>query len=173
MIDIQRLIFCVGCSTIILACGSGKAVSSKSPSKELYISNKYATQIGVSPKEITNFNLYSLIDSWYGVPYRFGGTTKSGIDCSSFVNLIYKNVYNKQLSRTTDDIYNSCRKISKGSLIEGDLVFFNINGKHSHVGVYLANNKFVHASSSQGVVISDLNNPYYEKNYGSGARVKN
>ena len=118
-----------------------------------------------------NTKLYSFVNSWEGTPYKFGGMSKSGTDCSGFSNVLYKEVYGKKLPRTTKDIYGSCRKLGKGDLKEGDLVFFDIQGKKkSHMGVYLQNNRFVHASSSKGVVISDLNNPYYKKYFAGGGR---
>tara|TARA_B110000046_G_C12952794_1_gene380905 strand:- start:460 stop:1005 length:546 start_codon:yes stop_codon:yes gene_type:complete len=135
------------------------------------IKNRYASALGVSSNNIANITLYEFIDDWYGVPYKYGGTSKSGADCSGFIGQLYSNVYHKSLPRTTKEIDAACSKVSKSSLSEGDLVFFDINKKKSsHVGVYLQNNKFVHASTSKGVIISDLNNPYYQKTFSKGGR---
>ena len=82
-------------------------------------------------------------------------------------------MYKKTISSNTKALVGEVKKISESDLKEGDLVFFNTNGKSiSHVGVYLQNHKFVHASSSKGVMISDLNEPYFKKNYVSSGRVK-
>jgi lipoprotein Spr len=132
---------------------------------------KYAQIIGVSKSEIKNAKLYSFIDDWYGTKYKYGGMSKLGVDCSGFCNILYNYVYNKSLKRKASDIANDVSKVSKETLVEGDLIFFNISNKNSHVGIYLMNNKFVHASTSKGVLISSLDNPYYKKNYNKGGRL--
>lgn len=153
---------------ILSACGvSKKNVTSKKNNDVLL--NKYASKIGVSKSEIKNIKLYSFIDDWYGVKYKYGGMSKAGIDCSGFCNVLYNSVYNKSIKRTTSDLYKDIKKVGKKKLKEGDLVFFHISKKkNSHVGVYLMNNKFVHASSSKGVIISSLDNPYYKRTYSKG-----
>ena len=120
-----------------------------------------------------NMGLYSFIEDWYGTPYRFGGTSKSGIDCSAFVRALYDSVYSLGLNRTSRDQFaETVRLKDKKELQEGDLVFFKIRTKAiSHVGVYLANGKFVHASSSRGVTISDLNDRYWVRYYAGGGRL--
>lgn len=119
-----------------------------------------------------NKSLYSFIEEWYGVPYRFGGTTKTGIDCSAFVRQLYGDVYNKGLLRTSIEQFSTAFYLRRDELQEGDLVFFRIHGKRiSHVGVYLYEGKFVHASVSQGVVISDLSDAYWTRYYAGGGRI--
>lgn len=140
--------------------------------KDSALLNKYANILGVSKSELKNQRLYSFIDDWYGTKYKYGGVSKSGVDCSGFCNVLYREVYNKGMKRRTSDIVKDINKVSKGSLREGDLVFFNISKKkNAHVGVYLTNNKFVHASTSKGVLISSLDNPYYKKAYNKGGRL--
>lgn len=141
-------------------------VNSPSPIKV-----KYAKLLGVSPESIEDEAFYLYIDGWIGVPYKYGGTGKSGTDCSGFVSNVYRDVYNKSMPRTTSEMDESTKNVSKAELKEGDLVFFDINGKKSsHVGIYLLNNKFVHASTSKGVIISDLENPYYKSAFAKGGR---
>jgi len=119
-----------------------------------------------------NISLYSFIEEWYGTPYRFGGTSKNGIDCSAFVRQLYGDVYNLGLLRTSIEQFATTMFINKEELKEGDLVFFKIHSKRiSHVGVYLSEGKFVHASVSQGVVISDLSDKYWIRYYAGGGRV--
>lgn len=156
---------------LITSCGGSKKVVSSQ--KNTYIINKYANLLETSKSEINNIKLYSFIDNWYGTKYKYGGMSKTGVDCSGFTNILYKEVYNKQIQRSTKDLVKSINKVSKGNLKEGDLVFFNIaKKKNSHVGVYLKNNKFVHASTSKGVLISSLENPYYKKTYNKGGVYK-
>jgi len=155
---------------VFSACGGGKSAVSKK--KDNYVVNKYAEILKTPKSEIKNVKLYSFIDSWYGVKYRFGGMSKLGVDCSGFCNVLYSQVYNKQIRRTTAQMVKDVNKVGRNRLKEGDLVFFNIaRKKNSHVGVYLKNNKFVHASSSKGVIISSLENPYYKKAYNKGGRL--
>ena len=114
-------------------------------------------------KECTR--LLELVDDWYGTRYRYGGTNKSGIDCSAFVQAIYVSAFAVSLPRTARDQYLNSRIISATEMKTGDLVFFNTTGGISHVGIYLQNNKFVHASSAYGVTISDMFDPFYIKRF--------
>ncbi len=130
-------------------------------------------KLGLSDKEVKNSKLFLFINDWYGAPYKYGGCQKTGIDCSCFTDNLFQNVYGKKLGRTTGEIYKECEKINLNKLIEGDLVFFITNGRSiSHVGVYLRNNKFVHSSTTKGVIISDLNETYYKKCFYTAAKVK-
>lgn len=172
----RKIIYTVSMVSLLImwSCGGGKkttAVKSntETTSKDTQIKNKYANLLNTSKDEITNVKLYSFIDDWYGTTYKYGGMAKTGVDCSGFCNVLYGQVYKQQIDRTTRDLSKKINKVNKTSLKEGDLVFFTISGKkNSHVGIYLKNNMFVHASSSKGVVISSLENPYYKKNYSTG-----
>ncbi len=147
-------------------------VTNESPAKENAVAAKYAPILGVSKKDITNYELYNFIDSWYGVPYKFAGRTKSGVDCSDLASLLFQSIYHITISGAVSDIYKRCAAIKANELQEGDLVFFKINSKSlSHVGVYLQNHKFVHASVHAGVVISDLGEDYYRKYYWGAGRL--
>ena len=119
-----------------------------------------------------NKSLYTFIEEWYGTPYRFGGTGRNGIDCSAFTRQLYGDVYNMDILRTSIEQFSTAYSVRKEELKEGDLVFFKIHGKRiSHVGVYLYDGKFVHASVSQGVVISDLSDAYWTRYYAGGGRM--
>lgn len=134
---------------------------------------KYATQLGVKENELGNRKLFFFIDEWYSAPYKYGGLDKSGIDCSGFTCTLYNNVYSKKVPRSTKDLFASCSAIDNKDLKEGDLVFFKIEKSDvSHVGVYLANNKFIHASTKKGVIINDLNEAYYKKYFYKAGRIK-
>ncbi len=134
---------------------------------------KYAILLDVPAEELTNIELYNFLDEWYGVRYRFGGTSKKGVDCSSLMQHIYTNVYGKELPRTAITQYQSTQRIVKEELQEGDLIFFHTTRSGiSHVGMYIGNNRFVHASCSKGVTISNLTESYYANAYrGSGRHI--
>ena len=122
---------------------------------------------------ITNTKLFEFIEDWWGVKYRFGGTTKKGVDCSAFTSLLMLSVFNLEVPRTARKQFASCEKIDKDDLSEGDLVFFNTRGGISHVGLYISNGYFVHSSSTQGVTISNLDESYYSKRFIKGGRIYN
>jgi len=117
--------------------------------------------------------MYQTIYDWLGTPYKYSGDCKDGIDCSGFVCMLYKKSFDITLAQSAADIYKEVKPLKKSALKEGDLVFFKIKKKRvSHVGVYVGNNKFAHASVQQGVIISDLDEPYYKKYFFKGGRVK-
>ncbi|HYH16919.1 MAG TPA: C40 family peptidase [Flavisolibacter sp.] len=127
---------------------------------------KYSILLDTEVETLHNIDLFELIDEWYGTPYRLGGSTKNGIDCSAFMQVMYSGLLGITLPRTSREQYNSVRPVSLTDLKEGDLVFFSTRGGVvSHVGYYLQNNKFVHAGSSTGVTVSDLTDPYWSKHF--------
>ena len=140
-----------------------------------WVKDKYATILNVMPGQISNVMLYKFIEEWYGTRYRMGGTSKSGVDCSAFVQHLYKYVFNQPLLRTAGMQFESSTQIIKNmsDLREGDLVFFKINSSRiTHVGVYLKNNFFVHSASSKGVSIASLQNAYWQKYFAGGGRIQ-
>ena len=118
-----------------------------------------------------NKKLYQEIEKWYGTPYKYGGCSEAGIDCSCFVGKIYLSVYGINLNRTAADITKNITLIERDELREGDVVFFITNKKYvSHVGIYLKDDMFVHSSSSKGVTISRLSEKYWEPRFYKGGR---
>jgi lipoprotein Spr len=132
---------------------------------------KYAIRMDVEVEKVKNKDLYQYIESWWATPYRLGGSTHKGVDCSSFVQMLMSSVYNIQIPRTAREQKKLTTLVSRDELQEGDLVFFNTKGGISHVGVYLLDNKFVHAATSGGVMISDMNDPYWIRKYLSAGRI--
>ena len=119
--------------------------------------------LDVSESSLKNKNLYNFIIDWYGTPYKYGGNNQNGIDCSAFTNILYKEIYQLYIPRISKDIAENVKRKYTKDLKEGDLVFFSFGntGIVNHVGIYLQNNMFVHASTSKGVIISNLTEPYY------------
>lgn len=133
---------------------------------------KYAQLMDIEVESISNISLFAFIDEWWNTAYRYGGTTKKGIDCSALTGLLLSTVYAIHVPRTARQQYAGSDRIEREDLKEGDLVFFNTRGGVSHVGVYLNNDYFVHASTSSGVTISSLNDSYYSKKFiGAGRPV--
>jgi cell wall-associated NlpC family hydrolase len=135
---------------------------------------KFAILTNIPVEDLTNLRLLVFMDQWYGVPYHYGGSNKDGIDCSAFASLLLSSVYDiNQLPRISADQYHMTKRVRKEDLREGDLVFFHTLGKGhrvTHVGVYLYNNRFIHASIA-GVQISDLGEGYYMHHYVGAGRV--
>lgn len=137
------------------------------------LKDRYASLLNVKEKDLTNEKLYRFIDSWIGVPHRAGGMDRKGVDCSGFTTILEKEIYDRTVPRTAKSMAESVKRKYEEDLKEGDLVFFDFAGqKFSHVGVYLHNNKFVHASTSKGVIISDLKDPWYYKYFSRAGTIK-
>ncbi|WP_029134870.1 NlpC/P60 family protein [Sedimenticola selenatireducens] len=115
--------------------------------------------------------LYRQHQEWRGTPYRIGGQSRQGIDCSGFVQLTYRSRLGVALPRTTGQQATVGQPVQQSELATGDLVFFRIDGKTRHVGIYLEQNRFLHASKSSGVMISPLDSPYWQSAYWKSRRV--
>lgn len=141
-------------------------ISSCSTRKYTVKSDTKASKAADAMANLRNKQLYRFITDWTGVKYRFGGLDKNGIDCSGFAFLLEKEIYGVTLPRISRDQANFSRKKNINNLEEGDLVFFSFGGNDvDHVGVYLNNGFFVHASTTRGVIVDDLNLPAYQKTF--------
>lgn len=182
-----------GCASAHKAGGVAKALTSKNrnSSKGSYALRddrverpstggslaKACSKLGVSASNVKCQKLYLVSADWLGTSYKYGGLSSAGVDCSGLTNIIVRKVYGKSLNRSSADIYaGNVTKISKNNIKEGDLVFFRTDGKRSktpnHVGVYLNNDKFIHASTSKGVIVSSMTQQYYVVNYIGAGRLK-
>lgn len=155
----------VVCASLIVGCGS-LPVKNSGGYAQLPLFEKH----GISSGSLKN-KLYDQFQEWQGVRYQLGGLSKRGIDCSGFVYLTYKNRFNVRLPRTTKLQSKLGKEVSQRNLKTGDLVFFKTGMATRHVGIYLENNKFLHASLSQGVTISHLDNTYWKSNYWKSVRI--
>ncbi len=126
--------------------------------------------ISLTPREKILFEAIKFLDT----PYKYGGNSQQGIDCSAFTLQVYQNALSLELPRSAREQYAVGEKISKDELQFGDLVFFNTRRRSNpgHVGLYLGENQFVHASRSLGVTVSSLENAYYKKRYVGAKRIE-
>lgn len=152
---------------VLSACHAKKAVLKGEPGEivqpQASIADKYAQIMGVNKDDITNGRLYNFVELWTGVPYKFGGLDKDGVDCSGLAFLLEKEVYGITLPRITWQQVAVIKRKYENELKEGDLVFFDFDGKQfSHVGIYLQNGYIVHASSTKGVIIVPLHGAIYK-----------
>jgi len=165
-----RCILLWGLAILLFSCSTTQHIEKKQRT-EIYDS------LGLKKNRKDNFALYKEAALWLHIPHVDGGSSRNGTDCSFLVHNIYKIVYNKNIERNSAGILTrNCKRISKSKLKEGDLVFFNTSGKSksnvNHVGIYLKDHKFLHASTSKGVIVSDLDDDYYQKAWICGGRVK-
>lgn len=132
--------------------------------------NEFTNNNYITKKSALNNELFDFYSKWEGVRYKLGGESKKGIDCSAFIQKAFKERFDLEMPRTTLLQAKVGKEIKKNELEIGDLVFFK-TGKSKHVGIYIDNGKFMHASTKIGVTISDLDNDYFSKNYWKAQRI--
>lgn len=125
-------------------------------------------------QSVSATTFWQVVQPWLHTPYLYGGNTRNGVDCSGFVAAIYQTLFNKQVPRTTAALWKAVNKIDPKQLQTADLVFFNgLTLNVSHVGMYMYNNQFIHASTSKGVIISSLQEKYYVQHFvGAGTLIR-
>jgi probable lipoprotein NlpC len=172
-----KLLFLFFSGAVILSSCHTKKTVMKGEAGEIVkpqasIAEKYADIMGVDKRDIQNGRLYNFIELWTGTPYKFGGEDKDGIDCSGLAQLLEQQVYGINIPRITYQQVAVIKRKYEEDLKEGDLVFFDFDGKpFSHVGVYLQNGYIVHASSAKGVMIVKLHSPSMYKYFSRAGSV--
>ena len=124
-----------------------------------------------SPTERTAADLRRTAERWEGVPHEWGGTSRRGVDCSGLVQNLYRDVFGMQVPRTTAAQAETGRRVRRDDLRPGDLVFFRLGRKKRHVGVYLSDGEFAHASASSGVTVSPLDRAYWNERWWQARRL--
>lgn len=166
-------------SSDILLADAGAAVSlSMDMMKKRVLEQKemqeLSSVLGVSVTNPDYLKLYREVADWLGTRYRRGGMSRVAVDCSGFTNIIYKNVFDQQLDRVSTTIAKNVKEsiTNKDDLLPGDMVFFSTFKKKyiNHVGVYIGDGKFIHASIKKGVIVSSLSEGYYSKAWRKGGR---
>ena len=136
-----------------------------------HTTQSYHSSTSIQPQSTVADALLNQHKSWQGTPYRLGGQSRNGIDCSAFTQLTYQTLFGHSLPRTTLAQVDSGMAVKQHQLIPGDLVFFKTGGdKQRHVGVYVEQGVFLHASTSKGVTLSRLDNPYWKQHYWTAIR---
>ncbi|UUM31830.1 NlpC/P60 family protein [Vibrio japonicus] len=125
----------------------------------------------IPPQLSTKASLMQVYKTWEGAPYRLGGSSFNGIDCSAFVQVAYRDALDMELPRTTYMQSKMGKQVKYKEIRVGDLAFFKTTRTMRHVGVYIGNKQFMHASTSQGVMISRLDNPYWASKFWHFRRV--
>ncbi|WP_290089870.1 NlpC/P60 family protein [Paramuribaculum intestinale] len=180
-----RLTLCLFVSALMVAglsgCGSSRHVSAKRVSSVgAAVSGKGSGASGASQRIDVSGSLpaetRSLLEEarrWMGTSYRYGGSTRSGVDCSGLTSQIFVNALQIKLPRSSAQQSEYCRRIDRSELMEGDLVFFRTGSKGvSHVGMYVGDGRIIHSSTSRGVIVSSLDESYYRRTYHSSGRVE-
>jgi lipoprotein Spr len=133
----------------------------------------YSQAFGYKVSAVNNKRLFDCVDMWLGTKYKYAGANEDGIDCSRFAITIYNYALGQQIDGTSDELFHKCELNKTYTAAQGDLIFFRVGRKRiSHVGVYMGDNKFAHASTSQGIIISDLNEPYWKNRFAGFGVIK-
>jgi cell wall-associated NlpC family hydrolase len=149
-------------SGIIISCSTPK--NYRSSSQTIYAEQLYN-------QNLVSTILYNQYKEWKGTPYKTGGLSKKGIDCSGLVYLTFKYKFGVELPRTTKKQVDLGKLVNKNNLFPGDLIFFKTGIWNRHVGIFIEMNKFMHSSTSRGVIISSLDDEYWRKKYYLAKRI--
>lgn len=172
---ILALVMAVSVSLALGSCGSSKTVSKTASPTHRPTKPANVKDLDISSMSKSERTLVKEATAWLGTPYKYGGNTRSGVDCSGFVYHVFRNSLDITLPRNSGKQHDYCRKISKKDLSTGDLVFFATtrgSKKVSHVGLYVGDGKMIHASTSRGVVCQNLSDDYYTRTFVGAGRIE-
>ena len=161
----MRLLSVLVVSSVLFACASSQEQKESAPQAV------DQSLVNLSNVHLIKSSLDSQYQQWRGTRYKLGGTTRQGVDCSGFVYLTYHSVFDLNLPRTTEQQAKLGTSVRRGDLQLGDLVFFKTGLFLRHVGIYIGEKKFLHASTSKGVTISRLDNSYWRSAYWKAKRL--
>lgn len=162
---------------VLTGCGSSKRVTAQNDGYETSTATKQGKSEDPLSKGLADA-IVRVAHQWVGTPYRYGGESREGTDCSGFVMSVFKDAANIKIPRSTLRQREFCHKIDIDKASPGDLVFFtpskrNASAKVSHVGLYIGNGRMIHASSSRGVIVSSLDEKYWSETFHSAGRIIN
>lgn len=153
----------LGLTVFLGGCRSVRKTEKKTETHENSALQGLEKKLGVTISAGSNRAYYEEIASWLGVPYKYGGKEKSGTDCSGFVLVVYQRIFKIMLDHQSSKQKEKSHGVKESELKEGDLYFFKLDGKKiSHVGMHVAPDYFIHASTKRGVIVSKLSEPYYK-----------
>lgn len=156
--------------TIILAILTGCSSVQRDITTPLAVA-KTPTAVDLQNSSAVKSTLLQHYREWHGTPYRMGGLDKRGIDCSGFAYITFRSELGYTLPRTTDLQAKTGRQVVRKNLRIGDLIFFKTSFYSNHVGIYLGDSEFLHASTSKGVIISSLKEQYWKDCYWTARRI--
>ena len=171
MQSMKRLIIYTISALLMVACGGHKQTVRpvQNESSGIYSGKK-------DHKDVNEYSaeLVKEARKWLGTKYKYAGENRKGTDCSGMVMSIYRDVAGIKLPRSSREQQSFCKSVKVADLTPGDLIFFSGSsrgGKVSHVGMYIGDGDFIHASLSKGVIVSNLNESYYSRHFHSAGRV--
>lgn len=158
----RNLLILIGCVALVAACSS-------TPTETGYAYKSQPVQAQKQADERTR--LHHHYRAWAGTPHQMGGLSRRGIDCSGFVYVTYRDVYGMRLPRSTDQLWDIGESVDLSEVQTGDLLMFKTGFKQRHVGIYVGDGEFIHASSSSGVMSSNVHSPYWTDAYRGARRI--
>jgi cell wall-associated NlpC family hydrolase len=165
------ILFFSGCSRQILYPNYPGTNEEQNTTTTLNTNPQSFDQANEEQQAVNLDKLFAQYQQWKNTPYKFGSSSQGGTDCSGFVQAVYKNAFRIELPRDSSNQVFKGRQIETAELQPGDLVFYKINAHLRHVGIYIGNHSFMHSSTTSGVMVSNMNMPYWQKRYWTSRRV--
>lgn len=163
-------------STLLLSFASFSAFSFQLPASMLSQHHQLSLSLAKTSLEHTDSDqlrgrILTQYQKWKGTHYQWGGTSRHGVDCSALMQHLFSDAADLSLPRTTGEQINRGVQVAERGLKAGDLIFFQTGPHRRHVGVYIGDRQFIHASTSQGVIVSTLANSYWRSHFITARRV--